>query len=63
MLKQFIVYCMVGASGVVINGIVFFSLKPIFGTVVAWFIGVESAVITNFILNKIITFGKYGKEN
>jgi len=59
MLRQFAKYCAVGASGIVVNGALYFGLLFIgVHNTVAWLIGVGSSVFSNFILNKFFVFKK-----
>ncbi|MFQ5825614.1 MAG: GtrA family protein, partial [bacterium] len=61
---QLFEFALIGALGTVINFIVYLSLNM---TIVAWFLGILSATLSNFILNKWLVFesippSKYDKD-
>lgn len=65
MIKQFIKYCAVGGSGVLVNGAFYFGLLSIgLHHSIAWFAGVGTSVVSNFLLNRYYTFEahKIGKR-
>ncbi|MFX1513111.1 MAG: GtrA family protein [Promethearchaeota archaeon] len=57
--RQFLAYCIVGASGVVVNLGILITLTEFVGIyyLISGAIGFVVSVITNFIFNKIWTFG------
>jgi len=59
-LRQFIKYCIVGGSGVAVNGALFFTCYSMLKMplTLAWGVGVGGSVVTNFVLNRNWTFKK-----
>lgn len=53
---QFVEFGFVGALGVGVNALVYFSTTPYIGNNPAWFLGIFSAFISNFFLNKYLVF-------
>ena len=63
-LRKIVKFGAVGGSGIVVNTAILYTLTSIFGIFIllSSLIAIESAVITNFILNDIWTFGSDDKK-
>jgi dolichol-phosphate mannosyltransferase len=63
-IKRVISYMLVGFSGVVVSLSITYTLAGIYNMWYMWAaaIGVETSILTNFILNDVITFGDVGSK-